>query len=505
MEDHIATERGTGEPNTEPEYSSPYGTALELWRNGADENLTDEKRLIAGELIRRGEFTWLLHPGQLKLYDALQSSNSLTHVLNISRQFGKSFLMVLLCLIYCLRHPGSKIYYAAPTKEQVKIIVKDNINKILRYFPKDLAPKKAYDTWTFKNGSEFRLIGLNMNDGVGVRGGSAHIAVLDECRDMPNLEYIIDSNIRPMFSTTNGKLFLISTPPDSPGHAFTAKYIAEGIAGGYYHHATYKDNPRTSPQFIESVIKSFPDGENSPGYKREYLADYTIANENTKVVSEWNAVKNDELLSTWKGFPDRFRPLLGMDIGFNDNTAIVVGGYDWSTGTVVITHEAVLKNAITTTIGEKIGELQKDFLAKHPSAANDTWAMYSDNDPRLLEELFLSYGIKIAKAHKKDKHASLNNLKVYLGLHKLLIVPECKQLRFQLETGVWNKSRNDYVRNDAVGHLDAMEACKYLVNSMNWNEALYRKIELAPNQRLTPVGKEQMKGKAWHPMDMFGR
>ncbi|MGC1409599.1 MAG: hypothetical protein WA864_11710 [Acetobacteraceae bacterium] len=74
----------------------------------------------------------------------------------------------------------------------------------------------------------------------------------------------------------------------------------------------------------------------------------------------------------------------------------------------------------------------------------------------------------------------LNRLRVAVLEGKVRVHPRCTQLKFQLKTGVFNSKMNDYLRTEKTGHLDLIDALKYVVLNLRWNE-LIRPDQ--PNQR----------------------
>jgi hypothetical protein len=57
-----------------------------------------------------------------------------------------------------------------------------------------------------------------------------------------------------------------------------------------------------------------------------------------------------------------------------------------------------------------------------------------------------------------------------------------------LQCGVFNQSNTDYYRTDAGGHLDLIDASKYLVLAVNFGELLApeQNVELQQNQFKRP-------------------
>ena len=50
--------------------------------------------------------------------------------------------------------------------------------------------------------------------------------------------------------------------------------------------------------------------------------------------------------------------------------------------------------------------------------------------------------------------------------------PRCTNLKFQLPTGVFNSKQTDYLRTERTGHLDLIDALKYMVLNLRWNELI---------------------------------
>ena len=43
--------------------------------------------------------------------------------------------------------------------------------------------------------------------------------------------------------------------------------------------------------------------------------------------------------------------------------------------------------------------------------------------------------------------------------------PRCTNLKFQLRTGVFNAKQTDYLGTERTGHLDLIDALKYVVSN----------------------------------------
>ena len=168
-----------------------------------------EQSLIR-ELWFAGELSYQLRPhGQMDLYRSVKTEHARNptpdpFVAEAHRRFGKTFFWELFGFEGCLKVPWFQAYFGAPTAENAKKYVIPNMNRILRDCPPELRPHKSGLTWTFKNPAlrdrgavpeqVFHVMGLN-EDPDGPRGGAANLWILDECREILRIKYIVENVI----------------------------------------------------------------------------------------------------------------------------------------------------------------------------------------------------------------------------------------------------------------------------------------------------------------------
>lgn len=453
--------------------------------------MTYEAREACYELFRRGDISWLLHPGQQKLLHWIDERRRDLSVIVTSRQYGKTFFALLYCLTYCIRHPKSSVLFVAPWLKQLQTFMLPKLMYVLQFFPDDLVPSKSGMVWTFPNGSIFRLDGVSVG-AVRLRGDAVHLAVIDECRDVDALQSIIDSSITPMFTTTansewGGRLILISTPPESPAHAFTDTYIREAIFRDDLYKASYMENPLLPTKRLRYLIQDqFPGGVTNHIFRREYDADWTVTDPDKLVVREWNVVENDEWFRTYAGPPNPVRIYVGVDLGFRDSTGIVVGYLDYIEGCMVITHDFMARRMNTDEIALKMiemeGELRKTLPGALPEAIRIT-----DIDPSFAADCHSRFGLRTEPCFKLPSVLTMmNRLRVAFVQGRMRVHPRASELRFQLSTAVFRSKEGstEYVRTERTSHNDILEALKYLNLNARWNEVLRPRVDetLGPNQ-----------------------
>lgn len=453
-----------------------FGRSLSLlaWRPLDPTKLDIERREFCHDLLRAGDISWFLHPEQLKLLEWLEDKERSIAVVCISRQFGKTVMMLAYCLAFCIKHPKSTVMFLAPSKRQLEDFILGRMSMLFSFFPDDLLPHRTGLIWTFANGSVFRLDGVGAGRGARIRGNSADLVVVDECRDVINLQETIDSHVSPMLLTTEGKMILISTPPDSPLHAFTDKFIREAIRDDNFYTATYKQNPLITTRYLRKVIADrYKGGEANPTFRREFMADYTVTDEEKRVVREWDEGENDLYFETYKGAPDPVRIYVSMDYGFSDPCGLIAGYYDYEDGVLIVEEEWFERRKNTDEVGQQITDMEHRLRQRLKGSSREMTTRVMDLDPSMMSDLSARWDLRFEPAFKVPSALTMvNRLRIAISQGKIRIRPACVQLRFQLKAGVYNQKNTDYVRTERGGHLDLLSALVYLNLNLRWTEIL---------------------------------
>jgi hypothetical protein len=94
-----------------------------------------------------------------------------------------------------------------------------------------------------------------------------------------------------------------------------------------------------------------------------------------------------------------------------------------------------------------------------------------DIDPALMADLWSMFNLRFEPANKVGTGIAMNSrLRVAFLEGKIRIHPNCVQLRYQLKTGIFNAKGTDYLRTERTGHLDLIDALKYINTNMRWSE-----------------------------------
>jgi len=211
---------------------------------------------VKDELWRRSVLTWKLHSTQKEIYKAINDSRKSLFVALCSRQLGKSYMMVVKAIEQALKQPNSRIKYGTAFLSDLQEFIIPTFNLVLSDCPKWLMPRYnvQQSKFIFKNGSEIKLVGLDMKPN-GLRGNTIDLIILDEAAFINNLKYLYDSVIVPAtIHRPKCKILFITTPPVSPDHDFVEFYQRAEKTGSSVKFTIF-DNPLLSKERIAELCE----------------------------------------------------------------------------------------------------------------------------------------------------------------------------------------------------------------------------------------------------------
>lgn len=413
---------------------------------------------------KRGLLEYKLHKGQLIIDEALKASQKKLFVLNISRQYGKTYWLVLTALRHAIKNPKSVIKIGTAFLTDLEEFIIPAFDKILEDCPEEILSTIKYDKtrskFTFANGSQIKLVGLDRKPN-GLRGNTIDMILLDECAFITNLEYLYKSVIVPTtIHRPNARIIIVSTPPRSPDHFFVELCKRAEFEGGYAHFTVY-DNPMLTKEIIDSLIAE-SGGTDTTDWKREYLAEF-VTDSNYQIIPEWK----DEYIQTyepteWDAYYHRYA---SMDLGVRDFTATLFGVYDYKKATLYVQDELTMSGHEMTTI------LLKDAIrAKEAEIFKDRKAyrrVADNNNLMLLQDLGTLHGLHFHPTNKDTIEAMVNEVRMLVNAGRVRIDPRCKMLLGCLKYGIWNEKRNEFARSTIYKHFDHLAALVYMIRNLD--------------------------------------
>jgi len=420
--------------------------------------------LLRHELWMRGELEFLLWEQQFPIWLKLQNLpiHVAEFVILCARQFGKSTLGVLYAISEAIKNRDCCILIMGPDIKQTVDIVAPKMRFLTRTAPAGLivpmASSNKYHVYhdldrRSQDYTEIVIGGFNENSS-SQRGKTVHLILVEEIVDVPEQHFLesMRSDLGPaMLHSKRGRIIYFTTPPKYPNHPFLTETVVQAQLEDAMVVYTIDDNIALTPAQKAKAIK-LSGGPESPETRREYYCE----------------VKRDPLLVC---VPD-FERVLNMAIfqlpvqcymsvtidwgGVRDKTCAILHTYDYLNDIDLFWDERVFEpNTSTATIVEAVREMEK---------GHQIHARYVDAPPQLVTvDLLQIYNYQAVLPEKLDWRAALNTLNVRCQHRKLLIHPRCKFVLTSLESGILNKSRTDYDRNKALGHMDGVAAAKYAI------------------------------------------
>lgn len=442
-----------------------------------------DANLARDTLWRRGQLSWLLDSNQQDLYKLFHENPSKIQTWLLARRSGKSFSLCVLAIEYCIKHPRSVIKYVAPTKRQVERFIQPIIDfDILAKAgcPDDLKPKynKKEEIYHFPNGSQLQLCGAESGNIDSIRGGFAHIAIIDEAQDVSQLKYAVNSVLLPTTLTTKGKILISGTPPQDPDHEFI-QFIEEAAATNTLIKRTIYDNPRLTKEDIKLQVEALR-GESSEEFRREYLCEI-IKSTSRSVLPEVTDDLLKEIVREHE-IPPYFTGYTSMDVGLRDWTVILFGYYDFRADKIIIQDEICTygPEMHLPDLTNKI-KAKEELLWTNPITHEfqKPYKRVSDHDPIVVNEIkkYSNYTIFFENANKQEKMAGINWLRTLLSSNKIVINPKCTTLIRHLRDGKWkNGSEKDTFGKCPLGsHYDGIDALVYFVRAIDFKKNPYPK------------------------------
>jgi PBSX family phage terminase large subunit len=442
------------------------------------EPISAEKAAAIKKLWEMGELSWKLKGKQDDIYKHFVNSDRDIEACLISRQFGKSFTLCLIAVEICIQMPNSIVKYACPVQKMVERIIIPRIKEIIADCPEHLKPEWRANSkaWIFPNGSEIQVAGCNSGQYDNLRGGSADLCIVDEGAFVDELETVIYSVLAPTTDTTDGKIWIASTPnPDEPQHEFHELFVFPMEAEGTLLKFTYLDSPLIDDAKKAKILKRYPGGENNSKFRCEYLCEIPKVSENS-VVPEFNANKENIILEEIV-LPHHFDGYVSADFGFRDLTIVLFGYYDFMNAQLVIIDELVMNGPEMTTdyLAEEIKK--KEDIRFHNEEINMPIKPYlrvADNALQIINDLVRLHDLHFMATKKDNKEAQINQVRLWVSSGKIKIHKRCKHLIYHVENAQWDKSRKTFKNltdspNGEVrgGHCDALDALIYLVRNVN--------------------------------------
>ena len=434
-----------------------------------------------------GALKFLLKPHQLPIYDRIWDCINdpdpahTSHVLNCARQFGKSFTELLVATEFCIRTPTAIVVFVAPMKSQaMEILTGKTYYTLFDTCPEELKPKLDGSTVVFPNGSRIRLGGTDNRHYENLRGGAAHLLMLDEAGFMANLDDGVIPALQPMLTTTKGKTLFSSTPPPSLDHPYVDIYRTHAEEGRASTFTIFDNKSLTEDDLIKAmkqtgstIINDEP--QYSTRFRREYLAEFVM--ENTILIA--NAWKDHFIKTLPKNEYDQFHHrYVSMDPGVTDLNATLFGYYDHINRHLHIERELTLSGQTLDT--RILAESIKNIMTDQWGSIKPYRMVADNNNLHLIQDLRRLYDLpffgtsknRLESTKSKQDEGMVNKLNTWLREGRISVDPSCTSLIGCLKYGIWKETGENtraFAHSKVYGHYDHIAALVYLVRNVDVN------------------------------------
>ena len=443
------------------------------------------------------------------------------------RRGGKTTLMAIAAIFTALTKPYSQILYLGQTQKAVeKVMYNQILPSIMRQFP---VPAKLIgdEQMKFDNGSIIYLVGVDANKKQKdrVRGVKSSLNIVDEMQShKQDTRELITEVLGPTVADTNADTIIGGTA----GNTATKSYwyeitqdntkeepikLSEKHPEWIVYRCEWSKNTAidemTNNRVCDNVAKYLADWEkNHPGisktsgYEQEWNAKWiTDTNiliyrySDSNLVSSPYCVENDTGLRIPmpnEEFLKTATYILGIDIGYNDETALVVVAYNLKYSNKLYVIETYAKpHLLVPDIAQKIKELDRRFNFAHMVGDSSNLTVF--------EELRIIYGFPIQKADRQGKLSHQLLLNSDLQTRSIIFMPFNDRLIEQLQTVIWKEEplkEGKYVEDPAYKN-DISDAFLYAHNYSRaaWYEAPKPKANFTSNQEMYERFTKQLMNK----------
>lgn len=339
-----------------------------------------------------------------------------------TRRAGKSRFAGTKLIIEALKRDNVTVPYVALTRQSAKNIIMPVIRELNIARSLGGQIKESTLTVSFPNGSQIFMVGADTANFIDrLRGGKYPIAIIDEAQSFrEHIGSLIDDVLTPAVSDYNGQIYLLGTPGPTPsGYFYDA---TNGKAGFSVHKWSVLDNPfmPNARDFVANLKKQKGWTDDNPTYKREWLGEWV--EDIDSLVYKFNKTRN-----VFKEKPDNHEwyRVLGIDYGWNDQTAFAVVSYSTTNKNVFVEHAQGFSELHPSLIAEKVKSLVERYSPVKIVA--DTGGLGKS----ITEEMVRRYQIPIKPAQKTEKLSFISLLNGDFIDGRLFVHESCRDLMDQ--------------------------------------------------------------------------
>lgn len=208
--------------------------------------------------------------GQKHIIELAHNNQNKKIVINIFRQYGKSFVCRYLVLEW-LQTPGTVVGYITQTSR----LAKDIFKKFITMFPEELIKSKDGKDFIIELVNGSKLIFFSVEQTHTIRGFTLDFLIWDEVSHSreytPEGEHIYYNIVAPLLDAKGKKEIFISTPNGQSGFFWELyQKSTSGQRGYVYYKVSVYDDETKTPEWIEEKRAGYPE----LAWKQEYECEF---------------------------------------------------------------------------------------------------------------------------------------------------------------------------------------------------------------------------------------
>jgi len=344
----------------------------------------------------------------------------------------------------CLKSSNVTCAYIGLTRDSAKNVILPHLKEIKKNFGVKCRFYKSPASVQFPNGSTILFFGINDTEEEREKllGQHFKLAAIDEGASYTiDLKTTIKDFIEPTLWDDDGQLIIIGTPGNLRNYFCD---ITEGRVPGWSNHFWLTDkNPKTRDKYLQEITEKrrlYPNIDQDPGFQQHYLAKWTI--DTDRILYKYQSYN---LINDFKPkYPiESYTYVLGMDLGWTDQNAFVVGAYHPHDGYMYLLNSYSEANMLMDMTINKIHELKRTYPIS-------VYVIDSANKA-YVEEMRYRTRIPFQAATKPEKMKYIHMMNSDLILNKIQIVePNCQSLLQEYQSLTKLEESNKY--ETAVGN-----------------------------------------------------
>lgn len=366
-----------------------------------------------------------------------------------TRRAGKSYGIGIYLINACLKFPGTTNIYTALTADSAKAIMyKDVLKVINREYNLGARFKEKPLQVVFPNESVISLVGMDQSDDEcrKVLGQKFKLAVVDEAGSFRrDLRMLVYEMLKPGMMDMDGTICMISTTTDFASGLYYD--VVEGIEPGWsVHKWSTADNPYMAEKFaaeLEEIKQRNPRYMDTPAFKRMYLNQWAV--DTDKLCYKFNSQRN--LIPALP--PADYTYVLGVDLGYNDDSAFTVVAFDPKKDRKLYVVESYSKpEMLISDVVERINYYVKTYGIERIVVDNA-----AKQAVKSMEERF-TIPLTPAEKHGKAEFIEIMNSEFIQG-NILLVEPTTQELATEYGQLIWDDKAHKRLEHPACDNHKA--------------------------------------------------